>query len=60
MILCGGVVGSLLLLLLLFAVIHTKYFTLHAVRTGTLYDIIFWIRAMAILGVAIYGISALV
>lgn len=59
MILFGGIVGSVLLLLLLFAVIHTKYFTLQMFRTGTLYNIVFWISAVSILGVAVYGISAL-
>ncbi|HEX7014466.1 MAG TPA: Nramp family divalent metal transporter [Cyclobacteriaceae bacterium] len=59
MILFGGAVGSLLLVLLLYAVIHTKYFTLQTARTGVLYDIIFWISAVAILGVAMYGMSAL-
>lgn len=59
MILFGGAVGSLLLLLLLFAVIYTRYYTLQAIKTGTLDNITFWISAAAILGVAVYGISAL-
>jgi manganese transport protein len=60
MILFGGAVGSVLLLLLLYAVIHTRYSTLRAERTGVPYNIVFWISAIAILGVAVYGISALV
>lgn len=60
MILFGGAIGSLLLLLLLFAVIHTKYFTLHTEKTSIPYDVVFWISAVAILGVAVYGISALI
>lgn len=59
MILFGGAVGSLLLLLLLFTVIYTRYYTLQAIKTGTLDNITFWISAAAILGVAVYGISAL-
>ncbi|HEY8510544.1 MAG TPA: Nramp family divalent metal transporter [Cyclobacteriaceae bacterium] len=60
MILFGGAVGSVLLLLLLYAVINTRYSTLRTEKTTVPYNIVFWISAVAILGVAVYGISALV
>lgn len=59
MILFGGVVGSVLLFILVFAVIHAKYFRSQAVRSGILYDIAFWISILAIIGVGIYGVRGL-
>lgn len=60
MILFGGAVGSVLLLLLLYAVIHTRYSALRAEKTSIPYSILFWISAVAILAVAVYGIGAIV
>lgn len=59
MILFGGIVGSVLLFILVFAVIHTKYFRLQAVKAGVFYDIAFWISVVAIIGVGVYGVRGL-
>lgn len=59
MILFGGVVGSVLLFMLVFAVIHTKYFRLQAIKASLFYDIAFWISVVSILGVGVYGVRGL-
>ncbi len=56
MILFGGVVGSILLFILVFAVIHTKYFRAQAIKASIFYDIAFWISVISIAAVGIYGI----
>lgn len=59
MILFGGVVGSILLFILVFAVIHTRYFRSQPIKTRILYDIALWISIVAIVGVGIYGVRGL-
>lgn len=59
MILFGGVVGSILLFILVFAVIHAKYFRHQAIKAGLFYDIAFWISILSIVGVGIYGVRGL-
>src|SRR5690606_3265162 len=59
MILFGGVVGSILLFILVFAVIHAKYFRHQAIKASLFYDIAFWISILSIIGVGIYGVRGL-
>src|SRR5690606_25282464 len=59
MILFGGVVGSVLLFILVFAVIHTKYFRAQAIRASVFYDMAFWVSVVSIVGVGIYGVRGL-
>jgi Mn2+/Fe2+ NRAMP family transporter len=59
MILFGGVVGSILLFIIVFAVLHTKYFRLQTVKSGLLYDAAFWASVVSIIAVGVYGVSGL-
>ena len=61
MIISGGIVGSVLLLLVVFATLHFRYRrTLPAFAPSKLYDIILWISVLAIGWVAVYGLYQLV
>ena len=59
MILSGGIVGSVLLLLVAFAAIHFKYKREQPITSGMLYNITLWISIVAIVAVAIYGLIKL-
>jgi hypothetical protein len=59
MILFGGVVGSIMLLIVVFAAIEFRRTRLAVLRTGKLYDIAFWVSVAAILLVAMLGIAKL-
>ena len=57
MVLIGGIVGSLILIIVVLAVIYFRYFgTEKAFRPTFLYDFIFWISCLSILAIALYGI----
>ncbi len=61
MIISGGIVGSALLLLVVFATLHFRYRrTLPAFAPSKMYDIILWISVLAIGWVAVYGLYQLV
>lgn len=60
MIISGGVVGSVLLLIIVYAAICFRYKNATAVKTGKLFDILLWISIVSILLVAVYGITQLV
>jgi len=56
MVLSGGIIGSVMLLLVVFAGWHFKYKCAQAITAGKFYTIIFWISVASILWVAIYGL----
>ena len=57
MVLTGGIVGSLLLLLVVYAVIQFRYKRLHkAFKPGKWYDLALWISILAIVAIGISGI----
>lgn len=59
MILSGGVVGSVLLLLVGYAAIHFRYFRNSESKPSTLFDFFFWLSLIAIVFVAIYGLISI-
>lgn len=60
MVLTGGIVGSFLLFLVVFAVVHFRYFRSNThFRDGVFYNIIFWISICSIVGVGFLGIYKL-
>ncbi|HTE34660.1 MAG TPA: Nramp family divalent metal transporter [Chryseolinea sp.] len=56
MILFGGVVGSVLLLIIVFAALHFRYRQSQVSEPGVLYDVALWISIVSILFVGVYGI----
>ena len=61
MVLTGGVIGSFILLLVVFAALHFRYWRLHpAFRPGNLYDLIFWLSILAIGSFSAYGLIQLI
>lgn len=60
MILSGGVVGSLLLLLVVFAALCFRYrMKDRSTRSSLTYDLFLWVSVLSILAVAVYGIIQL-
>lgn len=60
MVLTGGIVGSLILFLVVFAALHFRYKQTPArFRPNKIYDIIFWVSVLSIGWVGIYGITKL-
>ncbi len=61
MVITGGIIGSLLLFLVVFAVIHFRYKRLHpAFLPGLGYDIFLWVSILAIATVGGYGLAQLI
>jgi len=58
MILFGGVVGSVLLLMVVFAVVNMKRRTTAMIQTGIFYDAAFYLSVVSIGAIAAYGIVA--
>ena len=56
MVLSGGVVGSFMLFIVIYAALHFKYKETQAFKSSLLYDIAFWISVISILGVGVYGV----
>jgi Mn2+/Fe2+ NRAMP family transporter len=57
MVLIGGIVGSLILLFVVFAVLVFRYKeTPHAFIPSLGYDLLFWISCLSIFAIAVYGI----
>jgi Mn2+/Fe2+ NRAMP family transporter len=56
MVLSGGVVGSVMLLVVATAAIYFKRHTSSIISTSAFYHIAFWISAVTILSVAVYGL----
>ena len=60
MVISGGIVGSFLLFLVVFAVIQFRYVRLHPhFKPGISYDIVLWLSILSILGVGALGIIKL-
>ena len=60
MVLSGGIVGSLILLLVVFAVFHFRYSRLHsAFKPSRIYDISLWLSALGIIWISAYGLFQL-
>jgi Mn2+/Fe2+ NRAMP family transporter len=60
MVLSGGIVGSLILLLVVFAVFHFRYRRLHpAFIPSRSYDIALWVSALGIVWISGYGLYQL-
>jgi manganese transport protein len=59
MILSGGIVGSVLLFIVVFAALHFRYKRNNFFRPGIFYDAIFWISIISIILVGVFGISKL-
>lgn len=56
MVLSGGIVGSVMLLLVVFGGWHFKYRRDPPIAAGRFYTIIFWISVVSIIFVAVYGL----
>ena len=56
MVLSGGIVGSFMLFIVIFAALHFKYTRATIVKSSLLYDIAFWISIVSIFGVGVYGV----
>lgn len=57
MVLSGGILGSVILLIVVFAALNFRYKGNLAVKPGLFYDAAFWISVISILGVAVFGIA---
>jgi manganese transport protein len=55
MVLSGGIVGSFLLLVVVFAAIHFKYRRGSHLQPGIAYNTAFWISVVSIAGIGVYG-----
>lgn len=61
MVISGGIVGSILLLLVVFATLHFRYRrTLPAFTPSKVYDMVLWLSIITIAWVAVYGLYQLV
>lgn len=60
MILSGGLVGSVLLFLIVFAALHFRYQRQQIARPGVLYDVALWISIVSIFAVGVYGLVKIV
>ncbi len=56
MVLSGGVVGSFMLFIVIFAALHFKYTRTTLVTSSLLYDVAFWFSIISIFGVGVYGV----
>lgn len=56
MILSGGIVGSILLFIVVFAALHFRYKRQQVFKPNAFYDTALWISAISIVGVGIYGV----
>jgi hypothetical protein len=56
MVLSGGVIGSFLLLIVVFAAYDFKYKRTQILSSGKFYNVAFWISILTILTVALYGV----
>lgn len=60
MVLSGGVAGSVLLFLVVFAAYNFKYQRQQVISSGIVYNVAFWVSILSILLVGIYGIIKLI
>ena len=59
MILSGGLIGSVLLFIVVFAALHFRKERKQILPSGIFYNIFFWISVASILAVGVYGIAKL-
>jgi hypothetical protein len=59
MILSGGVVGSIMLFIIVFAAFHFRYREEQPYTPGIFYDAALWLSIVSIMGVGIYGMASL-
>lgn len=59
MILSGGIVGSVMLFVIVFAVLNFRYRNFQSSSPSLVYDLALWISVVSIVGVGIYGITSL-
>lgn len=59
MILSGGIVGSIMLFVIVFAVINFRYRNFQASPPSLFYDLALWISIVSIIGVGVYGLTSL-
>lgn len=60
MVITGGIVGSFLLFLIIYAIINFRYFRIQpSFKPSILYDLILWISILSIMGVGLLGILKL-
>ena len=60
MVLTGGIIGSVILFIVVYVAIDFRYRRLPAsLQPGRLYDVVFWVSAVAIALVGIYGLIKL-
>lgn len=60
MVITGGIVGSFLLFLVVYAVLHFRYKRIHPFfKPGIFYDLVLWISILSIIAVGILGILKL-
>jgi len=60
MILFGGIVGSILLFVIVFAAFHFRYKEQQVFQPRLFYDVAFWVSIISIIGVGIYGVARLI
>lgn len=60
MVLSGGIVGSVLLFLVVYAAYRFKYREEQVVPSGKIYTVAFWISIISIVAVGIYGVMKIV
>ncbi len=56
MVLSGGIIGSVMLLLVVMAALDFKYRRKQVLKAGIFYNLIFWISVISIVLVAVYGL----
>jgi Mn2+/Fe2+ NRAMP family transporter len=56
MVLSGGVIGSFLLLIVVFGAYHFKYTRTQFIPSGNFYNLAFWVSVVSIFGVGFYGV----
>jgi Mn2+/Fe2+ NRAMP family transporter len=59
MILSGGIVGSIMLFVIVFAVINFRYRNFQSSAPSIIYDLALWISIISIIGVGVYGLTSL-
>jgi hypothetical protein len=59
MILSGGIVGSIMLFVIVFAVINFRYRNFQSSAPSISYDLALWISIISIVGVGVYGLTSL-
>lgn len=60
MVLSGGVIGSFMLMIVVYAALHFKYSLKYHITSSFVYDIAFWISVISIVLVGISGISNMI